>query len=200
VNSKHLLARSSAGCAPGPELYAEAVHRAVCESTGDDGFGHCPLYICAGSYLLSALAPELGVCMCRSGSLLLSPNPRRPGSWVGLDIKNGGIARGAFHCWLSFPSGLVVDFSARHYVRYTTEAGGRWDRPKPPAVIWSSMRDLPRWISFKEDLAASEEFHRRIQAGKGNVYYPLGRLAYRHFERMNAEATRPSAASPGASR
>jgi hypothetical protein len=61
-----------------PEIYAEAVHRAVCEFSGSDGFGQCSLYAVAGFGLMVLTKLPLGSCYPQVGSLYLQPDPTDP--------------------------------------------------------------------------------------------------------------------------
>ncbi len=104
---------------------AEAVHRAVCAITGDNGCGHCDLYTLAGYALLPAITeldfmPQVG-----NFSALVDP----PNGWFHICAEDGGMARGEFDCWLGlkgedtgrrdqgvilFGVGQLVDLGLRH--------------------------------------------------------------------------------------
>lgn len=107
------------------EAAAEAVHRAVCTVTGDDGLGHCDLYALAGYALLPAIT-GLGF-MPQVGSFTALVDP--PTGWFQICAEHGGMARGEYHCWLGLPGqaegpleqgvtrysvGQLVDFGLRH--------------------------------------------------------------------------------------
>ncbi|MDR3638627.1 MAG: hypothetical protein P4L84_32780 [Isosphaeraceae bacterium] len=107
------------------EAAAEAVHRAVCVVTHDDGCGHCDLYTLAGYALLPAIT-ELNY-MPQVGNFAALVDP--PTGWFQICAEQGGIARGEYHCWLGLPGpdtgrreqgvtlfgvGQLVDFSLRH--------------------------------------------------------------------------------------
>jgi hypothetical protein len=107
------------------ETAADAVHRAVCALTGDDGYGHCDLYALAGHALLPAIT-RLDY-MPQVGSFAARVDP--PDGWFQICAEEGGMARGEYHCWLGLPGadtgrrdrgvnvysvGQIVDFGLRH--------------------------------------------------------------------------------------
>ena len=131
---------------------ADAVHRAVCDFTGTDGFGACMLYAVAGWSLLVALDGPAWLLQAGSARILADP----PDGWLEFDATlPGALARGEFHCWLAKQSTLpqtqpafLVDFSARHFPRMCHEmlkAGERipWSQPTPPPVIWTAGQQSP---------------------------------------------------------
>ena len=95
---------------------AEAVHHAVCDFTGSDGFGLCMLYAVAGSGLLGRAFGEKFYPQAGSMAVLAD----KPDVWVTMDASN--FATGEFHCWLGRPMGgdrvELIDFTARHYRDY----------------------------------------------------------------------------------
>src|SRR5437763_388203 len=80
---------------------AEAVHLAVCDWTGGDGFGHCILYAVAGAHLTSRLTGQKYFPV--AGSLALYPDPERQ-EGITFDPKaGGGLLGGEFHAWIIGP-------------------------------------------------------------------------------------------------
>jgi hypothetical protein len=131
---------------------ADAVHRAVCDFTGTDGFGACMLYAVAGWSLLVGIEGEAWHLQAGTARMLADP----PDGWVEFDgARPGALARGEFHCWVakqsSRPQGrpaALVDFSSRHVQRMCREmlmAGERlpWSQPPPPPVIWTEGEQSP---------------------------------------------------------
>lgn len=101
---------------------AAAVHDAVCQVAGGDGYGHCLLYAHAGAALLGSLldAPY----QIQIGSLAYRIDPAG-GGWLELRAEDGGLDRGEYHAWVGLagaPAGpanrceiaALVDFSTRH--------------------------------------------------------------------------------------
>lgn len=150
------------------DAVASAVHRAIADSTGGDGFGYCYLYAYLGWRLLRE---EVGrPYLLQAGSLrLLAP----PAGWLAMDTSPGDLASGAFHCWLArpHPDGApseVVDLAARHYGRWVASWPG-WGtvhpRPSPPweppcgavASIWCT-RPFPDWLSLQAEELASRNY------------------------------------------
>jgi hypothetical protein len=165
---------------------ARAVHEAVCEFTDSDGFGACHLYAVAGHSLLTGekIRPTPSP---QGGSLLIQPDPARPGHWFALDATGGGMGRGEFHAWLMAEDGTIVDFSARHFRRYAEELpipGGALSRSIDPALIvldrpeartpwnrtdyleyvWTTADRLPSWVRYRTDARASEALADHIAA------------------------------------
>lgn len=148
------------------DAVASAVHRAVVDSTGGDGYGYCYLYAYLGWRLLRE---ELGrPYLLQAGSLrLLAP----PAGWLVMDTSLGDLASGAFHCWLARPDpdggpSEVVDLAARHYGRWAagwpgwgaTHAPPRWEPPGGPVdYVWSA-RPFPTWLSLNAEETASRNY------------------------------------------
>ena len=157
---------------------AEAVHQAVCEFTGSDGFGLCMLYSVAGMGVPSAfnhrLYPQAGTL-----GVLIDP----PDYWMVMDAEGfEPSVGGEFHCWLGGPSSSgdveLIDFSARHYKRYCgglidvtdfdvvspglyvrrdlpveTHKPMTWNREDPPAYVWLGVKSCPTGSAKAHTLA-----------------------------------------------
>src|SRR4051812_39458661 len=76
-----------------PGVYAEAVHRAVCEFSGNDGFGKCYLYTIAGYTLLVNHPPGRSRFLPQAGSLYLTPDPDDPSFRFALVAEGDGMGR-----------------------------------------------------------------------------------------------------------
>lgn len=196
-----------------PEIYAEAVHRAVCEFTGTDGFGHCQIYTLAGYGLLTVAKPPHGTPHPQAGALYLNPDPADTECWHVFDPEGSGIKRGEFHSWVAFDSGVFVDFAARHYARYSDEirhhsgimgqgegctlyaldstARAGWNRPDPPVVLWGSPATFPEWVRLAADRDACRDLCDIVQEQTRDVVIPLCRLAWRHFTQLGGVAETP---------
>src|SRR5262245_51509295 len=79
------------------EWIAEAVHRAVCEFTGTDGFGNCMMYAWAGVSLCSRVFQR--TYLLQAGSLRIQADPSNPHSWFTIDASEDGFHIGEFHAW-----------------------------------------------------------------------------------------------------
>jgi hypothetical protein len=167
-------------------MMAEAVHRAVCEFTKSDGFGHCYLYTLAGWSLLIHLEGQGTPYRMQAGSLFLRPDPSRPLDWVVSSAEDGGLERGEFHCWISSPDLTLIDFASHYFRRYVdgimrikevthqSEAGAlftlddnpdpvRWNMPDPPRYIWEHVTELPEWVRYNGDPRALEQVNQRVR-------------------------------------
>jgi hypothetical protein len=157
---------------------AEAVHDAVCDFSGRDGFGLCMLYAVAGAGLMGRVFGLTYHLQAGSMSVLADP----PDGWVTMDASN--FAAGEFHCWLARPKGNdrveLIDFTARHYRNYCErlidmtgfdlagpglfvrrdDGSGEcvrpsWNRQNPPEYVWTEA--LPtEWLRLVPDRQATE--------------------------------------------
>ena len=136
---------------------AEAVHAAVCDFTGTDGYGACMLYTVAGWSPLVALDSEAWHLQAGSARILADP----PDGWLEMNgALPGALERGEFHCWLAkapphpqaqqAQPAALVDFSARHFQRMCQEMPlpeerGRipYTQPPPPPFIWTTGQQSP---------------------------------------------------------
>jgi hypothetical protein len=190
-----------------PEIYAEAVHRAVCEVRGGDGFGQCFYYAQAGHGLLSLTnhAPNY----VQAGSLYLQPNPQDPTYWRACVPEAHGVDRGEFHCWLASESGVFIDFASRHFRRWVEEIIPHngileqgpgyvilsrepkedvpWTRPDPPVVVWGSPHDSWDWLRYEMDVPTSRLLHTRI-SNELDTFKTLTKSAWRHFQELGGVA------------
>jgi hypothetical protein len=168
---------------------AEAVHRAVCEYRGGDGFGRCLMYAAAGAYLVSHVTgktylTQVGRCRIRCAQ----------DRWVEFGDP-GGIRNGSFHAWVVGPipaarAGVqvmdcssrhgrrfdirVIDFSSRHYRRgveemqtapdtRADESGPfHWGRPEPPPYVWAHPDDVCSWVQFETDPESTNSLWRDL--------------------------------------
>lgn len=152
------------------ERVAEAVHRAVCEVFGGDGFGRCLPYAFAGAMLLH----EDGFSL-QAGSITIvaDPDTNHPDGLgaVKMECRGDGFGRGEYHCWVGRlrKDGIVelVDFASRHYRTYVenmmtvTDATTvvphaaavyqidhreriQWTREDPPSFYWIKSNNPDR--------------------------------------------------------
>lgn len=152
---------------------AGVVHEAVCEFSGDDGFGHCAHYAVAGAKLLSVLTRKL--YLPQAGDLSVFDD----GDFgMMMDANEGGVRTGEFHSWITGPfilgsgqpggckpmSGdtLIIDLSSRHFRKWAETrpvfADGRkieWRLPDPPEYIWSEIRNTPPWFRVSANAEAT---------------------------------------------
>lgn len=132
-----------------------AVHRAVCEVTGGDGYGKCLYYAHAGWGLLSYLGITSYVQAGDCGVVIES------GTDLCASTMGGGVLAGDFHSWLIRPLRSFhtttyqgpkeyIDFTARHYRRYAT--GTQWHQGDPPNYLWTA--DPSDWVRFRPNRSA----------------------------------------------
>ncbi len=111
------------------DLIASVVHEAVCEFTGDDGFGHCAHYAVAGAKLLSVLTRKL--YLPQAGDLQVFCDGD---CGMMMDATEGGFGTGEFHAWIAGPVAFgtgqssgrkpmagdttIIDFSSRHFRKW----------------------------------------------------------------------------------
>lgn len=141
---------------------AQAVHEAVCEVTGTDGYGHCVMYAQAGALTASVLTGRDYVLQAGAavvftgdvngyGELALHVDPAGS-EWNG---QRGGRENNELHCWLTrrpaevpgsavpaTPGDEVADFSLRHWRWAVAEAGMPWSREPLPAFWWGPLSGL----------------------------------------------------------
>ena len=98
---------------------ASVVHEAVCDISGDDGFGHCTHYAVAGAKLLSLLTRKL--YMPQAGDLQVFCDGDRG---MMMDASLGGFGTGEFHTWIVGP---VATASGREHPHLRLSGG-----PTPP--------------------------------------------------------------------
>jgi hypothetical protein len=139
---------------------AEAVHHAVCDVTGSDGFGHCALYARAGAVVASlATGREYVVNAGRLMAGTGTPDPEDAGAelHLGMDPALSGYSGREFHAWfIRRPSGAatgvllsadpasveVVDLSVRHYRPMAEAIGLPWQREELPPWYWGPLTGL----------------------------------------------------------
>ena len=141
---------------------AEAVHAAVCEVTGSDGFGHCALYARVGAAVASVVTGEEYVVNAgRMQAGTGTPDPQDGAElYLGMDPALSGYSGREFHAWiLRRPPGAatgallqadpdsieVADLSMRHYRAMAEAIGLPWQREALPPWYWgplTGLRDL----------------------------------------------------------
>lgn len=138
------------------EGIANAVHRAVCEFTGTDGCGHCPLYCGAGAAVLTYLTGDANRYYIQAGALYVEADPENQ-LWIGHDPSyhdsaSDAFRAGEFHCWLASGKGAagervpacgLVDFTSRHWPRVLAES----QCPDGTVVKWTRSEDVPPFIA-----------------------------------------------------
>jgi len=142
---------------------SEAVHRAVCEFTGTDGFGHCLCYAVCGSVVASTMLEKL--YLPQAGTVCIFADPPNA---VAMQATDNGLERGEFHCWFGLPESRnhgrgkrlaeFVDLTSRHYKRYVSEVvcieeavvsdGCRTYMlaPEKDRIRWTRTDDPPQFI------------------------------------------------------
>ena len=114
---------------PAPDLrvrIADAVHRVI--DTGLDGpaWQLCSLYAHLGAAVAIATTGHRDYYV-NAGALYWVPDPADPTYWIGMDGREGGLARGEHHAWFGRPlSGgraELVDLTTRHLPTYTHGLG-----------------------------------------------------------------------------
>jgi len=141
--------------------FAEAVHQAVCEVTGSDGFGHCALYARAGA-VAAAMVTGRDDYVVNAGRLTAGTGARDPDDGdtelcLGMDPALSGYSGREFHAWIlrrpaAAPSGVllqadpdtveVADLSMRHYKAMAEAIGLPWQREPLPGWYWGSIAEL----------------------------------------------------------
>ena len=148
---------------------AEAVHQAVREVTGSDGFGYCPLYAWAGAVVASVVTGSdydlhAGAVTVWTGdvnadgelALLVDPDGAEF-DHPALGTIRGGRANGELHAWfsprppaavpgevmeISRAELVIADLGMRHLRRHVTEAAMPWKRAPLPAYCWASAASV----------------------------------------------------------
>ena len=192
---------------------AEAVHEAVCQVTGSDGFGHCPLYAWAGAVVASVVTGgdydlHAGAVTVwtgdvnANGELALRIDP--PGAEFDhplLGTMPGGMANGELHAWFSpRPTGLVpgvvteirkadlvvADFGMRHLRRHAAEAGMPWEREPLPAYCWASLPNVGARlrVDYEPEPPTTEFVHDKLRR-MGAAPYDVATTALRLLGRTS---------------
>lgn len=150
----------STGTAAAKARIAEAVHQAVCQVTGSDGFGHCALYASVGAAVMSAATGAEYVV--NAGRLEVGTGARDPEdgdaeTYLGMDPALSGYSGREFHAWiLRRPPGMAVgtvfqadpgsvevaDLSMRHYRAMAEGIGLTWQREALPPWYWGPLASL----------------------------------------------------------
>lgn len=194
---------------------AEAVHRAVCEVTGTDGYGHCALYAQAGAMTAHFITGEVhdlqagGLAvftgdMNHDGELTLYVDPE--GSQY--NGTAGGRDNGEFHAWFGpRPAGatpgtvmevsrnglVVADFAMRHFKRHVAEAGMPWNRAPLPTFCWGKADEIDQRlrVTYRPDVATTLLVTDKIKA-MGPVPYDVSTIALRRLGCISEELARRS--------
>lgn len=179
---------------------AEAVHGAVCEVNGGDGFGRCADYAVAGALVLNLLTDRRYSPQVGGVDILCQP----PSRYFHICGDDNGLARGEYHCWVACAAGPApgmpgrslasewIDFSARHYRRMAEtlvnidkvvhqdaestvlalDRGPRreWTAPEPPPYVWHEGSVPPDWVLFYVDEASSRGLMKQIE-GEGRDHF-----------------------------
>lgn len=175
-------------------LVADAVHLAVTEITGSDGFCECLLYAYLGSHLCSQLLEQ--EYWLQVGSLLLKTQSDTDSTdidWLRFDTSNN--KRGSYHAWFGafHDNGIeLVDLSARHYQGYADSFYlAKGEKPKtiifPHKRLWHFLKKEDEaneifGVNFNVDLSATDtlrtlvNFDPRFQQGKDLAIYYFGEL------------------------
>lgn len=170
---------------------AGAVHRAVCEFTGTDGFGYCYLYAWGGNTLAREVTGR--PYRLQAGALRLRLDGDR--GWLTMNPQQDGFGRGEFHCWMARSDGRghlaeIVDLGARHYARWAASGGvlqGTWTSPaNTDAFVWSG-RPFPGWLGLMADEASTRDFLGRIRATEKTLE-AFGGLVRSFFRAERGEA------------
>jgi hypothetical protein len=143
---------------PAAARIAEAVHQAVCEVTGSDGFSHCALYASVGATVASLATGDEYVV--NAGRLEVGTGTRDAVDtelYLGMDPALSGYSGREFHAWFirrpaEGPTGVlftadprsveVADLSMRHYRAMAEAIGMTWQRETLPAWYWGTLDGL----------------------------------------------------------
>lgn len=174
---ERLAARQNPVLSANKEQIAEAVHRAVCQYAGSDGFGFCRWYAICGWLLLQDIGYKNVVL--QAGRLALQPDPDKPTRWIEMDPSHG--VAGEFHCWLVLPDQImsagsrpmgrnvqVIDFAARQYRSYVERLSmidgdpPRWRWVSSPDFIWHSFDELPPWLLVSAQEKTANAIYRSL--------------------------------------
>lgn len=170
------------------EQIAEAVHRAVCQYTGSDGFGFCRWYAICGWLLLLDLGYKNVVL--QAGRLSLQPDPDEPTQWIEMDPSHGVL--GELHCWLVLPDQnmsagrqplgrnvQVIDFAARQYRNYVERLSmidgepPQWRWASSPDFIWHSFEELPSWLLVSAQEEPTNAIYQSLNVTEGKCLLAL---------------------------
>ena len=155
---------------------AEAVHQAVCDVTGGDGYGMCHLYARAGALVASVATGR--PYMWQAGELLVGTGDANEDGELHFQYKPAASGYNGleFHCWITErpagepgtvmtggPEVEYADFALRHVMRAIGLSGFPWRRERLPAYYWgsyaglASLRVFPKADSQMMALIASRD-------------------------------------------
>jgi len=152
------------------QALAEAVHSVLLEHASPCLEGLCWYYAVVGCTVANALVGRPRYFL-QAGSLWLRPTDPPEHLWVGMDARDGGLARREFHAWFVAPwqpatadgrvtvdpeRDEVVDLAARYYRDWALRFGRAWQRPTRP-FLWCAPRDLPEWLRLAADAEATRQ-------------------------------------------
>lgn len=134
---------------------AEAVHQAVGDTTGGDGYGMCHLYARAGALVVSLITGR--PYMWQAGELLVGTGDANEDGELHFQYKPAASGYNGleFHCWITErpegepgaavtggPEVEYADFALRHVMRAVELSGMPWRREQLPASYWGSYAGL----------------------------------------------------------
>jgi len=140
---------------------AEAVHQAVCQATGTNGFRQCIAYAVPGAAVASVITGQPHIMQAGGIEVLTGDVTGEGEAALVLDPLSadpeGGVENQEFHAWFSpEPVGLargvvtsvrrddliIADLSMRHFSEYCAAAGAPWSREPLPAYCWASAHQI----------------------------------------------------------
>jgi hypothetical protein len=149
--------RNTFGPIPGEDerkMMATVVHRAICSVIGPESASrstlHYPVVAAAVAGLQTGALYEV-----RAGDLRIRPYPDAP--WFKIGAADPAPNP---HVWLvrEHTSGKaeIVDLTSRYWEEWLTVLGAEWQRRRPiPWYFWEWEEEIPRYIRFQEDPAAT---------------------------------------------
>jgi hypothetical protein len=167
---------------PDFDAVAEAVHQAIGEAMGTDGFGLSRLYAALGYALLVGFH-EAADYNLHAGFLYLFPDPdNRPLDWYAHPQ----------YPWIVGPGGVRIDLAARHYPRMVTQAPDplTWHRPPPPTYLSYADADQPGWVTHAAIGAPTLALREHVTTNfpKHVKIIARGGLHYRRLTGLNVSA------------
>lgn len=151
---------------------ADAVHQAVCEVLGGDGFGKCAYYARPGALVAACMTGhEYAI---QAGSMHVCTDDDDPGMGLGMVPAMSDYSGLEFHAWfMRVPPGIVAgeiitgeaaqnievaDLGMRHYRRMAEAAGITWNRAQLPPYYWGSFSGLASLgVSLKADARMTKQ-------------------------------------------
>lgn len=136
---------------------AGAVHEAVCEVTGTDGFQRCLEYAWSGAVIAQTVTGKPHTWQAGSAAVFIADDDDGGAPYyLGLGPGDGytGASNGDLHCWFGeVPAGaragetlelkpgelVVADLSLRHFRTNAEKLGLPWNRDPLPDYCWDTM-------------------------------------------------------------